>query len=79
MVEFFIPYRRKVPLIVEPDNLLSRSLRSWTYGQYIVTIVWSEILDIPLEQEFIVKVYTEKLSEAIERKGRETFHWGVTR
>jgi hypothetical protein len=61
--DFFIPYKRKGKLIAEPDNLLSRSLRSWTYGQYIVTIVWSEMLDIPLEQEFIVKVYSEKLTE----------------
>jgi hypothetical protein len=35
--DFFIPYKRNGTLIKEPDNLLSRSLRSWTYGQYIVT------------------------------------------
>jgi hypothetical protein len=62
--DFFIPYKRNGSLITEPDNLLSRSLRSWTHGQYIVTIVWSEMLDIPLEQEFVVKVYAGKLNEA---------------
>jgi hypothetical protein len=61
--DFFILYKRNGSFIKEPDDLLSRSLRSWTYGQYIVTIVWSEMLDIPLEQEFIVKVYEGKLTE----------------
>jgi len=61
--DFFIPYKRNGSFIKEPDDLLSRSLRSWTYGQYIVTIVWSEMLDIPLEQEFIIKVYQNKLTE----------------
>jgi len=61
--DFLIPYQRDGQLIKEPDNLLSRSLRSWTYGQYIVTIVWSEMLDLPLEQEFIVKVYGGKLTD----------------
>jgi len=60
--DFLIPYQRNGQLIKEPDGLLSRSLRSWTYGQYIVTIVWSEMLDLPLEQEFIVKVYGGKLT-----------------
>jgi hypothetical protein len=61
--DFFIPYKRNGSFIKEPDDLLSRSLRSWTYGQYIVTIVWSEMLDIPLEQEFIIKIYQNKLTE----------------
>jgi len=61
--DFFIFYQRNGELIKEPDGLISRSLRSWTYGQYIVTIVWSEMLDIPLEQEFIVKVYAGKLTD----------------
>jgi hypothetical protein len=61
--EFFIPYKRNGNYIKEPDDLLSRSLRSWTYGQYIVTIVWSEMLDIPLEQEFVIKAYGGKLTD----------------
>ena len=61
--DFMIPYLRDGQLIKEPDSLLSRSLRSWTHGQYIVTIVWSEMLDLPLEQEFIVKVYGGKLTD----------------
>jgi hypothetical protein len=61
--DFFIYYKRNGELIKEPDGLISRSLRSWTYGQYIVTIVWSEMLDLPLEQEFVVKVYAGKLTD----------------
>jgi hypothetical protein len=61
--DFMIPYLRDGQLIKEPDSLLSRSLRSWTHGQYIVTIVWSEMLDLPLEQEFVVKVYNGKFTE----------------
>jgi hypothetical protein len=61
--DFLIPYKRNGSYIKEPDDLLSRSLRSWTYGQYIVTIVWSEMLDIPLEQEFVIKVYGGKLTD----------------
>jgi hypothetical protein len=61
--DFFILYKRDGEFIKEPDCLLSRSLRSWVNGQYIVTIVWSEMLDIPLEQEFVVKVYAGKLTD----------------
>ncbi|DAD54615.1 TPA: hypothetical protein [Aquificae Conch Spring virus] len=61
--DFFILYKRNGEPIKEPDSLLSRSLRSWAHGQYIVTIVWSEMLDLPLEQEFVVKVYAGKLTD----------------
>jgi hypothetical protein len=78
--DFLIPYKRDGQLIKESDNLLSRSLRSWTYGQYIVTIVWSEMLDLPLEQEFVVKVDDGKLTDKqildIFTKGE---NWGKSR
>jgi len=61
--DFFIVYKRNGEPIKEPDSLLSRSLRSWVHGQYIVTIVWSEMLDLPIEQEFIVRVYAGKLTD----------------
>jgi len=77
--DFFILYKRNGDYIKEPDDLLSRSLRSWTYGNYIVTIVWSEMLDIPLEQEFVIKMYGGKLTDDDLRRILEKGEiWGLS-
>jgi len=60
---FYIPFKRNGFYIYEPDEVLTRPLRSFIRGQYIITIVSSEVLNPPVEQWFQVVCWGEDIGE----------------
>jgi len=57
------PFKRNGDYIYVPDGEISRPLRSFSHGQYIVTISQSDVLYPPLELDFKVVVLNGHLTD----------------